>query len=62
MARMRCAGQLIGQVRSSLQPPIFSRSRVWLAALGHALGLRDSRYILVRLKLYQHHRAQTQTR
>ena len=60
-ARVRCAWQLIGLVRSGLRPPIFSRSRVWLAALGHALGLQDSRYILARLTLYQHHLAQTQT-
>jgi hypothetical protein len=62
MARMRCAWQLIGSVRSSLQTPIFSRPRVWLAALGHALGLWDSRYILARLELYRHHLAQTQSR
>jgi hypothetical protein len=62
MARLRCAFQLIGLVRSSLRPPVFSRSRVWLAALGHALGLRDSRYILARLELYHHHLAQTQSR
>jgi len=61
-ARVRCAWQLIGLVRSNLYPPIFSRPRVWLAALGHALGLRDSRYILTRLELYQQHLAQTQSR
>jgi hypothetical protein len=59
LARARCAWQLIGTVHSGLRPPVFSRSRIWLAALGHALGLRDSRYILTRLKLYQHHLAFT---
>jgi hypothetical protein len=61
-ARLRSAWQLVGAVRSDLKPSVFSRSRVWLAALGHALGLQDSRYVLARLALYQQHMAQTQTR
>jgi hypothetical protein len=61
MARLRCAWQLVGLVRTGRKPSVFSRPRVWLAALGHALGLQDSRYILTRLKLYQHHLAQTQS-
>jgi hypothetical protein len=58
-ARFRSAWQLVGAVRSGKKPSVFSRSRVWLAALGHALGLQDSRYILARLSLYQHHMART---
>lgn len=58
-ARLRCAWQLIGAVRTGLKPSVFSRSRVWLAALGHALGRQDSRYLLARLALYQHHMART---
>jgi hypothetical protein len=61
LARLRCAWQLVGSVRPSAQTPVFSRPRVWLAALCHALGLRDSRYILTRLELYRHHLAQTQS-
>ena len=62
MARIRCAWQLVGLVRTGRKTSIFSRPRIWLAALGHALGLRDSRYILTRLELYRHHLAQTQSR
>ena len=54
--RARCALQLIRGVRPGQRPPVFSRARIWLAALGHALGLRDSRYILARLAIYQQHR------
>ncbi|MEY3146557.1 MAG: hypothetical protein RL342_2228 [Pseudomonadota bacterium] len=62
LARLRCAWQLVDSARARAQPPVFSRPRIWLAALGHALGLQDSRYILTRLKLYQYHLAQTQSR
>ena len=58
-ARLRSAWQLVGAVRVGQKPLVFSRPRVWLAALGHALGLRDSRYVLARLALYQRHLAQT---
>jgi hypothetical protein len=58
-ARLRSALQLVSAVRSGQKPSVFSRPRVWLAALGHALGLQDSRYVLARLALYQRHMART---
>ena len=59
LARLRSARQLVGAVRSGQKPPVFSRPRVLLAAMGHAFGLQDSRYVLARLALYQHHMAHT---
>lgn len=58
--RSKLAIELLGAFNSSMQPQVFSKTRVWLAALLHAGGLRDCRHILGRLQLYQRHDANTQ--
>lgn len=51
-ARNGVALALLRSVGHDLHPP-FSQARVGVAALLHALGLRDCRHILWRLQLYQ---------
>ena len=52
VARSAVALALLRSVGRDLHPP-FSQARVGVAALLHALGLRDCRHILWRLQLYQ---------
>lgn len=52
-ARSQTAVKMLQAFNSRTQPRVFSRSRIWLAALLHALGLRDCRHILQRLQLYR---------
>jgi asparagine synthase (glutamine-hydrolysing) len=58
--RSKLAIELLRAFDSSMRPQVFSRTRVWLAALLHASGLRDCRHILQRLQLYRRHGAITQ--
>lgn len=52
-ARRKTSMALLRSLVHDLQPPVFSQARVGVAALLHALGLRDCRHILWRLELYQ---------
>lgn len=53
--RGKFAIKLIASFRGDMRPSVFSRFRVWLAALLHGLGLRDSRHLLGKLQIYEHH-------
>lgn len=53
VARSQLAIKMLQAFNSMTQPQVFSRPRIWLAALLHALGLRDCRHILQRLQLYR---------
>ena len=53
VARSQSAIKMLQAFNSRTQPQVFSRPRIWLAALLHALGLRDCRHILQRLQLYR---------
>lgn len=59
--RGKFALELIDAYSGTMKPPVFSKGRIWLAALMHALGLKDCRYILHRLQLYRHHESHTST-
>lgn len=52
-ARSKVALALLKLADGSLHIPVFSPIRVSVAALLHALGLRDCRHVLWRLQLYQ---------
>ena len=58
-ARRKVSMALLRSMGRDLQPPVFSQARVGVAALLHALGLRDCRHILWRLQLYQQFAMQT---
>ena len=60
VARSAVALALVRTVSHNLHSP-FSQARVGVAALLHALGLRDCRHILLRLQLYQQFGIHTQT-
>lgn len=59
--RGKLALELLRTYRS-MQPHLFSKSRIWLAALSHTLGLRDCNHILHRLQLYRTHASHTVTK
>lgn len=59
VARSQIAIKMLQAFNSRTQPQVFSRPRIWLAALLHALGLRDCRHILQRLQLYRRLEANT---
>ena len=59
VARSAVALTLLRSMSHDLHPP-FSQARVGIAALLHALGLRDCRHVLWRLQLYQQFGIQTQ--
>ncbi|MES2878585.1 MAG: asparagine synthase-related protein [Pseudomonadota bacterium] len=51
--------RLSKSINSNIKSHIFSSSRVWIAALAHASGLKDCRYIADFLSTYQQHDAKT---
>lgn len=53
--RSKMAIQIVRAFRQEMKPQVFSRARIWRAALIHALGLRGYCYILRLLQVYQHH-------
>lgn len=57
--RSKLAIALLGAFNSNMQPQMFSKTHVWLAALLHAAGLRDCRHLLQRLQLYRRHESNT---
>ena len=52
--------ELLDEFDTNMEPQVFSKARVWLAALLHALGLRDCRHILPGLQLYRRLNSNTQ--
>lgn len=60
VARSQLAMKMLQAFNSRAQPQVFSPPRIWMAALLHALGLRDCRHILQRLQLYRRFDANTQ--
>lgn len=58
--RSRLAMELLDEFDTNIEPQVFSKARVWLAALLHALGLRDCRHILPGLQLYRRLNSNTQ--
>lgn len=59
--RVKLALELIRALNPRTPPQIFSRPGVWLAALLHASGVRDCRYILHAVQAFQYHGAKTRT-
>lgn len=57
LARLRLAGQLLASRPRGADPRVFSTGRLYLAALSHALGLRDCRHVLSVLQLFERHAA-----
>jgi len=53
IARSQLAMKMLQAFNSRTHPQVFSQPRIWMAALLHALGLRDCRHILQRLQLYR---------
>jgi asparagine synthase (glutamine-hydrolysing) len=51
--RIKVARHLLGAFDRDLRPAVFSPARVWLAALLHALGLRDCEHVVNRLRTYR---------
>jgi len=57
--RGKQAIELVGSFSRSTQPKVFSESRIWLAGVAHALGLRDCRHLIQPLQTYKQYDAKT---
>lgn len=60
VGRTKLARQLLLAFNRTMKPQVFSQSRIWLAALLHASGIRDCQHILSPLQIYQQYYARAE--